>query len=529
MSRYFVTTAIAYPNGRPHIGHAYEAIATDWLARFARADGRDTFFMTGTDEHGLKIAQAARAAGQDPKTYVDGMTAHFVAMADRLAISRDRFIRTTDVDHKATVQALWARMVDAGDLYLDRYEGWYSVRDEAYWDEDELVRADDGTRLAPTGTEVEWTVEESWFFRLSRYQQPLLQLYAEQPDFVAPASRMNEMRAFVERGLRDLSVSRTSFDWGVPVPVGAQGAAGPVSAQRAGTPNAPGHVMYVWLDALANYLTPTGYPAAGWEARWPPDLHIVGKDVVRFHAIYWPAFLMSAGVPLPRRIFGHGFVLNRGEKMSKSVGNIVDPMGLADLFGVDPLRYYLLRAIQFGQDGDWNHEMVGRRINADLANDLGNLAQRTLSMIAKNCGGLVPVDGPASEADTAMLAAVRPILDAARAAHADVRPDLALDAIWAGIAAVNAYLNAQAPWALRTSDPARADVVLYHAAEAVRRLALLVQPAMPASAAAMLDQLSIGADARTFATWDQALVPGTLLPPPVGVFPRWVEPAEPVA
>ena len=508
MSRYFVTTAISYPNGKPHIGHAYEVIATDWLARFARADGRDTFFMTGTDEHGLKIAQAARKAHVLPKQFVDGMVEHFMAMCAQLDISQDRFIRTTDDDHKAVCQALWQKMEAAGDIYLDRYEGWYSVRDEAYYDADELVEADDGTKLAPTGTEVAWTVEESWFFRLSRFQEPLLKLYSEQPDFVQPFNRLNEMRAFVERGLKDLSISRTSFDWGVPVP------------------GSPDHVMYVWMDALTNYLTPSGWPAAGWEAKWPADLHVIGKDVVRFHAIYWPAFLMSAGLPLPRKVFGHGFVLNRGAKMSKSLGNIVEPGALADTFGVDPLRYYLLRAIQFGQDGEWSHEAIGRRINADLANDLGNLAQRTLSMIAKACNGLVPPDGPTTAADVALLEGVSTMLAEARAAHADVRPDLALDAIWARVSAVNAYLNEMAPWALRKTDPARADIVLYHAAECIRRIALLVQPAMPASAAKLLDQLAVAPADRTFAAFEHCLVPGTPLPAPQGVFPRWVEPAE---
>ncbi len=506
MSRYFVTTAISYPNGNPHIGHAYEVIATDWLARFARLDGRDTYFMTGTDEHGLKIAQAARAASVEPQAFVDTMSMRFKAMNDRLHISYDRFIRTTDADHKAVVQALWERMAANGDVYLDRYEGWYSVRDEAYYDEEDLVVADDGTRLAPTGTEVAWTQEESWFFRLSRFQEPLLKLYAEQNDFVQPTNRINEMRAFVERGLKDLSISRTSFDWGIPVPA------------------SPGHVMYVWIDALANYLTPSGWPAAGWEKHWPADLHVIGKDVVRFHAIYWPAFLMSAGLPLPRRVFGHGFVLNRGEKMSKSLGNIVDPMGLCDTFGVDPLRYYLLRAIQFGQDGEWSHEAIGRRINADLANDLGNLAQRTLSMIMKNCAGRVPQAEPSTQADKDLLAGIDKMLDAVRAAHAAVRPDQALDIIWAQVSAVNAYLNEMAPWALRKSDPARADVVLYHAAEAVRQIAMLVQPAMPGSAAKMLDQLAVGQGDRQFADLGKRLVPGTGLPAPQGVFPRWTDP-----
>lgn len=509
MSRYFVTTAISYPNGNPHIGHAYEVIATDWLARFARLDGRDTYFMTGTDEHGLKIAQAARTAGIQPKEYVDTMSIHFKEMGDHLNISYDRFIRTTDADHKAVAQALWEKMAANGDIYLGRYEGWYSVRDEAYFDEDELVVAGDGTRFAPTGAEVVWTMEESWFFRLSRFRDPLLKLYAKQNDFVQPSNRLNEMRSFVKKGLKDLSISRTSFDWGIAVP------------------GSPGHVMYVWMDALTNYLTPSGWPAAGWEALWPADLHVIGKDVVRFHAIYWPAFLMSAGLPLPGRIFGHGFVLNRGEKMSKSLGNIVDPIGLCDSFGVDPLRYYLLRAIQFGQDGEWSHEAIGRRINADLANDLGNLAQRTLSMIAKNCAGRVPPSGPATRADIDLLADVSRILEEARAEHAAVRPDKALDAVWARVSAVNGYLNEMAPWALRKSDPARADVVLYHAAEAIRQIALLVQPAMPDSAAKLLDQLGVGEGERSFAAFANRLLPGTQLPAPMGVFPRWSDPVDP--
>jgi len=505
--RYFVTTAISYPNGRPHIGHAYEAIATDWLARFARLDGRETYFLTGTDEHGLKIAQAARARDLEPRAFVDEMSSKFREMDDRLQISYDRFIRTTDADHHRTVAALWERMAAAGDLYLGRYEGWYSVRDEAYYDEEELVVAEDGTKLAPSGTEVAWTVEESWFFRLSRFREPLLDLFARRPDFVAPESRMNEMRAFVERGLQDLSVSRTSFDWGVPVP------------------GAPGHVMYVWLDALANYLTPTGFPAAGWEARWPADVHVIGKDVVRFHAVYWPAFLMSAGLPLPARVFGHGFLLNRGEKMSKSVGNVVEPLALAELYGVDPLRYFLLRSIAFGNDGDWSHEAIVRRVNADLANDLGNLAQRTLSMIGKACGGAVPAPGPEEAADRVLAAGLAGLGERCRAAHGLVRPDLALDAIWEQVGAVNQYLSDTAPWAVRKSDAARADSILYHAAEAIRRIALYVQPAMPGSAARLLDLLAVPADARAFADEGRALVPGTRLPPPVGLFPR-IAPAD---
>ncbi len=507
MSRYYVTTAINYPNGAPHIGHAYEAVATDWLARFARLDGRDVRFLTGTDEHGLKIAQAARAAGLTPRAYVDGMVARFVAMADALAISRDRFIRTTDPDHARACQALWQRMADAGDLYLDRYAGWYSVRDEAFYAEEETTVLADGTRVGPTGTPVAWVEEESWFFRLSRFTRPLLDLYARQPDFVQPASRLNEMRAFVERGLKDLSVSRTSFDWGIPVP------------------GSPGHVMYVWVDALANYLTGAGFPEPGCARWWPADLHVIGKDVVRFHAVYWPAFLMSAGLPLPARVFGHGFILNRGEKMSKSAGNVVEPVALAARYGVDPFRYFLLRAIAFGQDGEWSHEAIAARLNADLANDLGNLAQRTLAMIAK-AGGRVPARGEGGEAEARLLAQADALPAACREAHAAVRPDLALDAIFAVVAATNLYLSERAPWSLRKSDPAAADTVLWHAAEVIRRVAILLQPAMPERMARLLDFLAVPAECRDFGFLDRALEGGTALPPPAGLFPR-VEPDQP--
>ena len=318
---YYITTAIHYPNGRPHIGHAYEMIAADAIARFQRQAGRDVRFQTGTDEHGLKMAQTARTRGIDVRAFADEMSAHFSGMADTLNISYDRFIRTVEPAHYAASQAIWQAMRDKGDLYLDRYEGWYSVRDEAFYDEKELIE-ENGQRLSPQRTPVEWTAEETWFFRLSKYQQPLLDFYAANPDFIRPDTRRNEVMRFVEGGLSDLSVSRTSFDWGVPVP------------------DSPGHVMYVWVDALTNYLTGAGYPddAEAMARFWPADLHLIGKDITRFHTVYWPAFLMSADLPLPKQVFAHGFVLHRGEKMSKSVGNVVSPDELTDAFGVDAVR-----------------------------------------------------------------------------------------------------------------------------------------------------------------------------------------------
>ncbi|PZU08540.1 methionine--tRNA ligase [Sphingomonas sp.] len=503
---FYITTAISYPNGAPHIGHAYEAIATDAIARYQRLRGREVLFTTGTDEHGLKMAQTARNRGITPLELADEMSAQFRRMDETLNISFDRFIRTTEPAHYEASQAIWRAMVAKGDIYLGRYEGWYSVRDEAFYGEEELIEGEGDAKLSPQGTPVEWTVEESWFFRLSAYADKLLELYESQPDFIRPESRRNEVASFVRGGLSDLSVSRTSFDWGVPVP------------------DAPGHVMYVWVDALTNYLTSTGYPdRAGplskfWDAR---ATHIIGKDIVRFHAVYWPAFLMSADLPLPAQVFGHGFLLNRGEKMSKSVGNVVDPIGMAETYGVDQLRYFLLREVSFGQDGSYSHEAIVTRSNADLANGLGNLAQRCLSIIAKNCDGKVPASGVPSELRT-VLATAKEKLDEAMGALA---PHRALEAIWEAVGEANRYFADMAPWSLRKTDPVAADAVLYETAEAIRQLAILVRWAIPASADALLDQLAQAPEARSFAALAHPLAPGTTLPAPQGVFPRWTDPA----
>ncbi len=497
--RFYVTTAIAYPNGRPHMGHAYEAIATDVIARFKRLDGFDVRFLTGTDEHGLKIDQAARAAGKSPQAYVDEMVAPFQQLDEALGISFDRFIRTTDADHKSLVQALWQRMAAAGDLYLGRYEGWYSVRDEAYYDEAELVAGEDGGKLSPQGTPVEWTVEESWFFRLAAYQDRLLALYDAQGDFIQPASRFNEMRAFVAGGLSDLSVSRTSFTWGIPVP----------GDQR--------HVMYVWLDALANYLTGAGGLDGEW---WPADLHVVGKDVVRFHTVYWPAFLMSAGIALPKTVFGHGFLLNRGEKMSKSLGNVVDPAEMATRFGVDRLRWFLCREVAFGEDGSYSDEAIVERCNADLANGIGNLAQRSLSMVAKNLGGVMPTRGEAGESEARLKQAFITGSEAYFAHMNTLALHKALDALMAMVSAANGYFAENAPWALAKTDPVRMAEVLAATLDATRSIVLLAQPFMPASTAALLDQLGVAAEARDFSGFNTPVETGTQLPPPAGVFPR---------
>lgn len=511
-SPFYITTAISYPNGRPHIGHAYEAIAADVIARFQRLMGRPVRFQTGTDEHGLKMARKAEEQGRTPRDLADEMSGYFRTMCDALNVSYDRFIRTSEPDHHRASQAIWQAMEAAGDLYLDRYEGWYSVRDEAYYDESELVEGEGGAKLSPQGTPVEWTVEESWFFRLSKYQDQLLELL-KTPGFLEPASRRNEMIAFVEQGLRDLSVSRTSFDWGVPVP------------------GSDGHVMYVWVDALTNYLTGLGYPDDMGDF-WPASVHLIGKDIVRFHTIYWPAFLMSANLPLPQKVFGHGFLLNRGQKESKSLGNVTDPLALAEQFGVDALRYFLLREVAFGQDGSYSPEAIVLRANAELANSFGNLAQRTLSMIAKNMDGKLEAFEQA-DADTALLSTVKIACETELPREFnDLSFSTGIEAWMRAVYACNQYVDEQAPWALKKTDPERMKAVLQTLFLALRDLAIAIQPVVPEKATALLDQLGIPQDERCYSTledsdWFNRLVAsGFTVAPPTPLFPRLELPAE---
>jgi len=514
--RYYVTTAISYPNGPPHIGHAYEVIATDAIARFMRLDGYDVFFLTGTDEHGQKIQQTATKDGLTAQQLLDRNVPRFQAMVARMNCSNDDFIRTTEERHRLSSAAIWQRMEKNGDIYLDKYAGWYSVRDEAYYGEDETHLDEQGRRVATkTGTPLEWVEEESYFFRLSAYQHKLLELYARHPDFVLPKERLNEVMSFVKGGLQDLSISRTTFDWGIPVP------------------GNPKHVMYVWVDALTNYITGVGFPdteSAQFRRYWPADLHVIGKDIVRFHAVYWPAFLMSAGIELPRRVFSHGFIFNRGEKMSKSVGNVIDPFALADAYGVDPLRYFMLREVPFGQDGTYSHEAIVARTNADLANDLGNLAQRSLTMVARNFSGALPKPGALSDTDKAILAQADAMVGKAREAMKTQALHQLLNAVWAVVAEANRYFAGEAPWALAKTDPARQGTILYVTAEVIRQIAILAQPFMPASAARLLDLLTVPAAERDFAALGggRRIAPATL-PAPSPVFPRYVEPGDKAA
>jgi methionyl-tRNA synthetase len=510
--RYYVTTPIYYVNGAPHIGHAYTSIAADVMARWKRLDGFDVFFLTGTDEHGQKVEAAAREAGVDPQTFTDRISADFRDMTVRMGISFDDWIRTTEERHKASCAELWRRIEASGNIYLGHYEGWYAVRDEAFYDEEELTTRPDGSKVAPSGAPVEWVREPSYFFRLSAWQDRLLKLYEEEPDFILPPGRRNEVLSFVRGGLRDLSISRTSFTWGIPVP------------------GAPGHVMYVWLDALNNYVTACGFPdpdAPRWQY-WPADAHFVGKDILRFHAVYWPAFLMAAGLPVPRRVTANGWWTVDGEKMSKSLGNVIEPRALVAAFGLDQVRYFLLREKPFGGDGTLSHQALINRINVELANDLGNLAQRTLSLVARNCGGRRPPTGEGPEEDAGLLAEAQSLLRRVREKMDRQLFNEALEEIWKVIRAANGYIDRQAPWALSRTDRARMATVLRVLLRVLRVVATLLQPFMPGSMQRMLDQLGIPEDARTFAALSgqaEPLPDGVALPVPQGVFPRYVEPA----
>lgn len=510
---FYITTAISYPNGVPHIGHAYEAIATDAIARFERLDGCDVYFLTGTDEHGIKMLQTARKEDLTARELADRNTPRFQAMVEALGCSNDDFIRTSEERHHKASQAIWEKMSAAGDIYLSKYSGWYSVRDEAYYDESELTVGEDGTKLSPQNTPVEWVEEETLFFKLSAYQDKLLAHFEANPDFILPPERRNEVVSFVKGGLNDLSISRTTFDWGVSVP------------------DNPAHVMYVWVDALTNYITGVGYPDVSSEAfqkYWPAAVHVIGKDIVRFHAVYWPAFLMSAGIALPERVFAHGFLFNKGEKMSKSVGNVVDPFNLIDAYGVDQVRYFFLREVAFGQDGSYSHEAIVNRTNADLANDLGNLAQRSLSMIAKNCGGKIPEPGDFTDADLAILGQADAMYQASREVMDRQALNKYLDVVWTVVADANRYFAGEEPWTKKKTDFKRMETILYVTAEVVRQVAILAQPVMPGSTEKLLDLLAVAADSRDFAHLGEAgrLSPGTELPAPTGVFPRYIEPEE---
>ena len=505
---YYITTPIYYANDSPHIGHAYTTLACDCMARFKRLDGYDVRFQTGTDEHGQKVEDAAAAAGIAPQAFTDKVSQAFRILPEALNFSIDDFIRTTEPRHIKSVQAIWRKLRENDEIYLGAYEGWYAVRDEAFYGENELTKDKEGRRFAPSGAEVAWVAEPSYFFKLSAWEDRLLAFYDENPDFIAPASRRNEVTSFVKGGLRDLSVSRTTFKWGVPVP------------------DDDAHIMYVWLDALTNYITAVGYPdtdSDDFKKFWPADLHMVGKDILRFHTVYWPAFLMAAGLEPPKRVFAHGWWTNEGQKISKSAGNAIDPISLVETYGIDSVRYFLMREVPFGNDGDFSRTAMVQRMNSDLANDLGNLCQRVLSMVAKNCDGAVPEHGDFTPEDKTLLDAANGLIGTLRREFDDQMFHRALETIWSVIGDANRYVDFQAPWALRKTDFARMGTVLYVLSETIRIIGLCVQPIMPDAAAKILDQLAIAEDKRDFDAMGDMLSAGVALPKPIPVFPRYVE------
>ncbi len=508
---FYITTAISYVNGVPHLGHAYEVILTDVMARFQRLNGRDVYFLTGTDEHGEKVAKTAEDNGMSPKEFSDKNAETFREMTKTLNISNNDFIRTSEERHYRASQAIWKTLKDKGEIELGKYEGWYSVGDEAYFTEDELRTAENGDKFTADGKPVKWVEESSYFFKLSNYTEKLLEYYEAHPEFIEPQSRRNEIISFVkqEGGLKDLSVSRHKdrLKWGIPVP------------------DDEDHVMYVWLDALTNYLTGIGYPdtdSEQYKKFWPAQYHVIGKDITRFHCIYWPAFLMAADLPLPETVFAHGFINVHGEKMSKSIGNVLSPDGLVETFGLDQIRYFLMREIPHGQDGNFSPEQAVTRINADLANGLGNLAQRTLSIIYKNCDAKIPAPNEMTAEDKALIELSTKALTQIQKDMGAFKVHRALEETWRVVMAANGYIDAQAPWTLKKTDPERMKTVLFVLVEVIRRLGILTLAVTPEACSKLLDQLKTPEGERNFAHITDKIetTAGTQIEQPEGVFPR---------
>ena len=475
---FYITTPIYYPSAKPHMGHAYSSIIADFFARFKKIDGYDVYFLTGTDEHGLKIQRAAEKKNVEPLKFCNEISQTFKDLSKTLNLSNTDFIRTTEERHKNSVQKLWNKLEQNDDIYLSKYSGWYSVSDEAFYNEDEIVE-ENGKKIAKSSkSPVEWMDEESFFFRLSKWEKSLLKYYKENPNFIQPNARKNEVISFVESGLKDLSISRKSFSWGIKVP------------------NNDNHVIYVWLDALTNYISALGYPDTNSELFkkfWPASIHLIGKDILRFHAIYWPAFLLAAGIELPKKIYGHGWILSDDEKMSKSKGNILDPLEIIQKYGLDPLRYYLIKEVSFGNDGNISQERLEDCINSDLANNYGNLCQRTISFASKNCENKIPKEINFIDEDRLILDNFTSNIDNIRSQIDNQNINYYIDFIVNSLFAANKYFNDQEPWK-KKDDPIRLNTIVYTTLEIIRKISFMLYPIIPETSLKALKIFNIKED-----------------------------------
>ena len=479
---FYITTPIYYPSGKPHMGHAYSSIIADVFARFKRISKYKVMFLTGTDEHGLKIQREAKKNSKDPKTFCDEISLQFKDLTKTLNLSNDDFIRTTETRHHKAVKEIWSRLENSKDIYLSKYSGWYSVSDEAYYEEDEIETKDNIKYAKSSGSKVEWVEEDSYFFKLSSWSDKLLKFYDDNPDFILPDSRRNEVIQFVKKGLKDLSVSRTSFTWGIPVP------------------NNSKHIIYVWLDALTNYLSALNFPNLGHEKYklfWPASLHIIGKDILRFHAIYWPAFLMAAKIPLPKRVYGHGWILSDDKKMSKSIGNILDPIGIIKNYGIDQLRYYLIKEVSLGNDGNVSLESLKNCINNDLANNYGNLCQRVFSFLNKNCDSKIPTFEKFSHEDEKLfnnlINKIPELINMMDKQNLNLYMKNVINFSFES----NKYFNDSEPWSLKKNKPERMKTILYVILNQIKSISILLNPVMPISTDKVLTSLGINQSNRT--------------------------------
>ncbi len=473
---FFITTPIYYPSGKPHMGHAYSSIIADVLARFKRLEGVDVFFLTGTDEHGLKIQREAEKNKKETKVFCDELSLKFKELTKILNLSNDDFIRTTENRHHKSVEEIWERLVKSGDIYLDKYSGWYSVSDEAYYDEEEIEKLNNNYVSKTSGSRVEWVEEESYFFKLSAWSKKLLNHYEDNKDFILPNSRKNEVVNFVKKGLKDLSVSRTSFSWGIPVPKDKK------------------HVIYVWLDALTNYISALNFPDEKnklFKKYWPASVHIIGKDILRFHAVYWPAFLLAAKIPLPKKIFGHGWILSDEKKMSKSLGNILDPIDIVNKYGIDQLRYYLIKEVSLGNDGSISLENLKNCINNDLANNYGNLCQRVFSFVEKNCQNKIPKPDNFSQNDKNLTNTLKNDIPELINLMNNQNINLYIKKVVDYSFNANKYFNDSEPWSLKKSDPKRMNTILYTIIDQIKNISILLNPILPIASNKILDILNI--------------------------------------